>query len=566
MSDEAKMEDYVVLARKYRPQSFDDLIGQDALVRTLKNAIDSGRVAHAFMLTGVRGVGKTTTARIIAKALNYTGADGQAGPTTGDTADCSIAQAITEDRHPDVMEMDAASRTGVDDIREILDGVRYAPVEARYKIYIIDEVHMLSKAAFNALLKTLEEPPAHVKFIFATTEIRKVPVTILSRCQRFDLARVGLEDLKTHFSTIVEKEGYTIEAEALTSIARAADGSVRDGLSLLDQAMALSPDQAITDTAVAGMLGLGDRALTFSLLNAALNADMDKTLATLNDLNAMGTDPTILATDLLDMVHALMILSVTDGKGDVNGMTGANWPHSEHEAALTLATQCGMPGLNRAWQIILKGLGEMKQAPDTWAALSITLLRLCYTTRLPDPAKLVQGLQGMQADQEGTAPAMTGAAAPQAPNPVVQHAGGQQAQALAPTPQTQTTPQTSLMPTSMAELVALCEEKGALILAQQVHDYAHPITLKPGRFEFHAAPDAPADMAANLGRALTEWTGTRWMVSLSNEKGGKTLAEEKIEQEAGLRHTVSQQEIVKKAMALFPGTEIIEVIPPKQEN
>ncbi|MCK5384606.1 MAG: DNA polymerase III subunit gamma/tau, partial [Alphaproteobacteria bacterium] len=285
-----KMKEYRVLARKYRPQNFDTLIGQDALVRTLKNAIKSGRIAHAFMLTGVRGVGKTTTARIIAKALNYKGPEGKGGPTSEDTSDCSLCQAISEDRHPDVIEMDAASRTGVDDIREILDGVRYAPTEARYKIYVIDEVHMLSKNAFNALLKTLEEPPEHVKFIFATTEIRKVPITVLSRCQRFDLRRIDTDLLARHFKSICDQEGYKIEDEALTMIARAADGSVRDGLSLLDQAMALS-DKKMTAVLIQDMLGLTDRAQNLDLLEKVLEGNIADALDTMDSIYKNGGAP-----------------------------------------------------------------------------------------------------------------------------------------------------------------------------------------------------------------------------------------------------------------------------------
>jgi len=305
MSEEKPQDEpYRVLARKYRPKNFDELIGQEALVRTLTNAIDSGRIAHAFMMTGVRGVGKTTTARIIAKALNYAGPDGKAGPTTGDTDDCPICQAITEDRHPDVIEMDAASRTGVDDIREILDGVRYAPTEARYKVYVIDEVHMLSKNAFNALLKTLEEPPEHVKFIFATTEIRKVPITVLSRCQRFDLRRVDVPTLAGHFENLCGKEGVKADEDAINMIARAADGSVRDGLSLLDQAIATGGD-TITADQVQAMLGLGDKAQNLDLLEHALTGNMPEALEIMDALYAGGLDPVVLVQDLLDLTHVL---------------------------------------------------------------------------------------------------------------------------------------------------------------------------------------------------------------------------------------------------------------------
>ncbi|HEY8190602.1 MAG TPA: DNA polymerase III subunit gamma/tau, partial [Micavibrio sp.] len=308
---------YRVLARKYRPRNFDELIGQDALVRTLKNAIDSNRIAHGFMLTGVRGVGKTTTARIIARALNYTGPDGKSGPTAGPTDDCDICRAIAEDRHPDVIEMDAASHTKVEEMRQLLDGVRYAPVSARYKVYIIDEVHMLSDKAFNALLKTLEEPPPHVKFIFATTEIRKVPVTVLSRCQRFDLRRVEVPDLERHYKSICEKEHIAFEDEAIAMIARAADGSVRDGLSLLDQAMALGMESGVNAGLVQDMLGLADRGRVLDLLEHALKGNAAEALEKMNDLHRLGADPFVVMNDLLDLTHIATRLRVAPKTRDI---------------------------------------------------------------------------------------------------------------------------------------------------------------------------------------------------------------------------------------------------------
>ena len=375
-----KQEEYRVLARKYRPQNFDELIGQDALVRTLKNAIESGRIAHAFMLTGIRGTGKTTTARIIAKALNYTGADGNADPTTGDMSDCETCKAIAEDRHPDVMEMDAASRTGVDDIREILDGVRYAPVSVRYKVYIIDEVHMLSKQAFNALLKTLEEPPSHVKFIFATTEIRKVPVTILSRCQRFDLKRVEVPTLTAHFDMICQKENVKAEDKALHLIAQAADGSVRDGLSLLDQAMALGEAGKITADEVSSMLGATDRVKILDLIEAALSGEAKKSLDIMHDLYRIGADPRAVLQDMMDMVHGLSLLTVNK-----DAVLEA-LPHAGLDKARSLATQLTTPQLQKAWQVLLKGLGELYNAPNTQKAAEMIILRLIYAADLPDPA------------------------------------------------------------------------------------------------------------------------------------------------------------------------------------
>jgi DNA polymerase-3 subunit gamma/tau len=371
---------YRVLARKYRPQNFDDLIGQDALVRTLKNAITSGRIAHAFMLTGIRGVGKTTTARIIAKALNYTGPDGKAGPTVGSTDDCDICRAIAEDRHPDVMEMDAASRTGVDDIREILDGVRYAPTSARYKIYIIDEVHMLSKNAFNALLKTLEEPPEHVKFIFATTEIRKVPVTVLSRCQRFDLRRIEAPVLSAYYKTICEKESVRAEDEALTLIARAADGSARDGLSILDQSMALGGG-TVSAAQVKDMLGLADRGLVMDLLEHAVKGACEPALAIMNDLYRKGADASVIMNDLLDLTHTLTKFRAMPAWQESSGVLAKE----ESVRAADLAGKLSMPALARTWQILLKGLAEVNTAPNPQKAAEMVLIRLAYSCRSAGP-------------------------------------------------------------------------------------------------------------------------------------------------------------------------------------
>lgn len=387
MSEE-KQKSYRVLARKYRPQGFDQLIGQDALVRTLKNAIESGRVAHAFILTGIRGTGKTTTARIIAKALNYKGPDGKSAPTTGPTEDCQICQAITEDRHPDVMEMDAASRTGVDDIREILDGVRYAPTSARYKVYIIDEIHMLSKSAFNALLKTLEEPPEHVIFIFATTEIRKVPVTVLSRCQRFDLRRVDAETLADYYKELCGKEEVGFEDEAIKLIARAADGSVRDGLSLLDQAIALSNGE-ITTVQLQDMLGLADRNIVLNALEGAISGSCETALEILADLYKKGADPLVVLQDMLDFTHLMTRMKAAPKSGG----TYAAIADTTRERLESLSSKLSMPSLGRAWQILLKGLGEVQQSPNPQSAAEMILIRLAYASDLPDPAAILKRLQ-----------------------------------------------------------------------------------------------------------------------------------------------------------------------------
>ncbi|MEO0391617.1 MAG: DNA polymerase III subunit gamma/tau [Pseudomonadota bacterium] len=393
---------YRVLARKYRPQSFDALIGQEALVRTLRNAIASGRIHHGYMLTGVRGVGKTTTARLIARALNYIGPDGSGEATVGPTDDCPVCQAIAEGRHVDVIEMDAASNTGVDDMREVIDSARYAPTEARYKVYIIDEVHMLSKSAFNALLKTLEEPPPSVIFIFATTEIRKVPVTVLSRCMRFDLRRVPAELLIDHFKAIAEAETVAVEDEALALVARAADGSVRDGLSLLDQAIALGDGKNVSVDEVRSMLGLADRQLIFDLMDAVISAKPDEALATYGTLHNAGAEALTVIQDMLELTHFITRVSLVP-----TASKGADVPEAEATRATMLAERLGMPALTRIWQILMAGLGEVQQAPQPHMAAEMVILRLCHAAGLPDPSDLVKKLK---TEQGANAAATAGAA------------------------------------------------------------------------------------------------------------------------------------------------------------
>lgn len=554
---------YRVLARKYRPQNFDDLVGQEALVRTLKNAIESGRIAHAYMLTGIRGVGKTTTARIIAKALNYTGPDGTAGPTIGDTSDCDICRAIAEDRHPDVMEMDAASRTGVDDIREILDGVRYAPSSARYKIYIIDEVHMLSKNAFNALLKTLEEPPEHVKFIFATTEIRKVPVTVLSRCQRFDLRRIDAQTLGDYYKTICDKEQVTAEDEALALISRAADGSARDGLSLLDQAIALG-DGNITTQQIKDMLGLADRGLVLNLLSHAVKGECSPALDIMEDLYRKGADPVVVMNDLLDMTHLLTRLRAVPGMKDA----APAMVKEELDRAVDLAGKLSMPTLGRAWQILLKGVGEVNNAPNPQKAAEMILIRLSYAAELPDPAELIKKMKDQPANQGSAATSSGGngggtafaSAGPSAPT------GGGQSVAMAqaePQAVTQAQPITAI--NTLQDIVAVLEQNGSVALASQVYLYVHLVKLAEGQLEFRPHDMAPPKLAQELSQGLKIATGKRWMVSVSPKPGEATLSEQAAAQEQADLARVAATPLVAEIINLFPGATIKTIHPAKED-
>ncbi|MCB1783539.1 MAG: DNA polymerase III subunit gamma/tau [Alphaproteobacteria bacterium] len=561
---------YRVLARKYRPQHFDELIGQDALVRTLRNAITSGRIAHAFMLTGVRGVGKTTTARIIAKALNYKGPDGTSGPTTGPTDDCALCRAISEDRHPDVIEMDAASRTGVDNMREILDSVRYAPTEARYKIYIIDEVHMLSTAAFNALLKTLEEPPEHVKFIFATTEIRKVPVTVLSRCQRFDLRRVDIPTLSTHYKKICGLENVETEDEAINMIARAADGSVRDGLSLLDQAIALSSEK-ITAQQVRDMLGLADRAQNLDLLEKALTGDMPGALEIMDGLYQSGAAPSVVIQDLLELTHLLTRLRAAPQTASIRQTLSAD----QIARAGDLSGKLSMPTLGKTWQILLKGLGEVNEAPNPQEAAEMVLIRLAYAADLPDPLDL---LKKLKSDPSYSAPAPTPASAAPASSgaPAAQSqtfasaapsGSGPRASAalhIVETVQTQSAP---ILLNTLEDMVALLEAHNKPLLASQLFHFAHLIKLEPtGRLEFRPSPEAPQKFSQDLGQVLKEITDQRWLISLATTGGQPTLAQKAENERLAELEEVLNHPVVCDIMQIFPEAKLIKVIPPEPQD
>lgn len=566
MSDQQTIP-YRVLARKYRPQNFDELIGQQALVKTLKNAIDTGRIAHAFMLTGVRGVGKTTTARIIAKTLNYTGSDGKAGPTTGDTSDCALSQAITEDRHPDVIEMDAASRTGVDDIREILDGVRYAPTEARYKVYIIDEVHMLSKQAFNALLKTLEEPPEHVKFIFATTEIRKVPITVLSRCQRFDLKRVSVEELTTHFANICKKEGVEPDNEALALIARAADGSVRDGLSLLDQAIALSSDK-LTGQHVQDMLGLADRAKNLDILEHTLSGNTKEALEICDDLYKAGADPAVLIQDLLDLTHILTrIRAVPTSQNTIQALSS-----DQMERASEMASKLSMPSLSKAWQILLKGLQEVNIASNPQSAAEMVVIRLCYAANLPDPSDLLKKLKSMgnETISAGQQSQQTPTSS-EPPNTVValhQSMAQNQAVAISITPQVEeqddNKPDIKNIPiTNLQSVVTVLEDAGEMILAGQVFQYLHFVKIDDKGdnkiLEIRPTPLASPALPQNLGNVLSRITDNRWVVSVSGQAGESTLAETQEQAKIQELEEIKADPLIAEIFSLFPDADITDI-------
>lgn len=546
-----KSAPYKVLARKYRPQNFSELIGQEALVRTLTNAINTGRIAHAFMLTGVRGVGKTTTARIIAKALNYKGPEGTAGPTTGPTDDCPLCQAISEDRHPDVLEMDAASRTGVDDIREILDGVRYAPTEARYKVYIIDEVHMLSRQAFNALLKTLEEPPEHVIFIFATTEIRKVPVTVLSRCQRFDLRRVDVPTLTAHYKKIAESENTDIEEEALALIARAADGSVRDGLSLLDQAIAHS-ESSVTAAQVQAMLGLADRARNLDLLEHALQGNMPEALGIMDDLYKSGSDPLVLIQDLLALCHVLTRLRAVPGAGEMNYTMAAD----EVARAQEIAKAVSMPSLGKSWQILLKGISEVQTAPDPQGAAEMVIIRLAYAADLPDPADLLKKLKdgdtGGRSHGQGKASA-AGQSATVTAQVLERPASGN----LAVSPQLDPGQVSALH--SLEDVVALLEQGQELLLAGEVYQYVHLVKLTPGRLEINIEEAASPRLAQDLGQALSRLTEARWMVTVSGAQGSPSLVQQERAAKDREFSEVLQMPVIREVMKVFPDAQLTAI-------
>ena len=527
----APIQPYRVLARKYRPQTFSELIGQEPMVQTLANAIRRDRLAHAFLMTGVRGVGKTSTARLIAKALNCIGPDGQGGPTIDPCGVCEPCVAIAEGRHIDVIEMDAASHTGIDDVREIIEAVRYAAVSARYKIYIIDEVHMLSRQAFNGLLKTLEEPPAHVKFLFATTEVEKLPVTVLSRCQRFDLKRIPAPLLAEHFAMICRAEGVAAEAEALAMIAAAAEGSVRDGLSILDQAIAhadLGGAQQVSAGQVRDMLGLADKTAQRRLLAALLGGEAAALLDLVEAQFALGVEPLALVRSVMELVHRVTVAQV--GKGAAEAIS------AEERAAIEDWAGRLSPGqLHRLWQLLLKGHDEVRAAPDPLVAAQMALLRVLHAADLPDPGTLAKKLEALAGSGAFGAPA-TGTPAP---------AGGP-----------------SGPPVSAAAdwtaLIERVEQSGQLRVAQIMRDWVRLVALAPGALSYQIAPGYSGDPGPELRDALLRATGERWTVEPGEGEAGPTLREAAEAGRAAARAAVLAHPLVEAAFATFPQAELID--------
>ena len=544
---------YRVLARKYRPASFSDLVGQEALVRTLKNAIESGRLAQAYILTGIRGVGKTTSARIIARALNCIGPDGNGGMTTEPCGVCEHCKAIAEGRHIDVVEIDAASNTGVDNIRELIETTRYNPTSARFKVYIIDEVHMLSKGAFNALLKTLEEPPERVKFIFATTEIRKVPTTILSRCQRFDLRRVEPELLTAHFKNIVEKEQVDAEEEALKLIAKAADGSVRDGLSLLDQAIAHGGG-AVTADYVREMIGLADRSAVVSLFEEINKGNIKEALDLFNKQYAVGADPVIVLQDLLDLTHWITRVKIAPELADDPSMA-----QNERERAEAMSKGLSMGVLTRTWQLLLKGISETMTAPSAKQAAEMVLIRLAYAAELPPPADLVKSLRS------GNAPAVPSAAS-SAPAPGGNWGGVKAVSNALPAVQSVAEPVGTPVFDSLADIVAYAYKKKEMLFAFHLEKCVSLVSFEQGRIEFYPTEETPASLAMEMSQKLQEWTGKPWLVSVVGKQGGQTLYQEAKAKEENLRREMTKNPLVATVIRLFPGAKIDTIRMQKDEE
>ena len=556
---------YRVLARKYRPETFADLVGQDAMVRTLKNAFQADRIAQAFIMTGIRGTGKTTTARIIAKGMNCIGADGQGGPTTDPCGTCEHCVSIMEGRHVDVMEMDAASRTGVGDIREIIDSVQYRAASARYKIYIIDEVHMLSTSAFNALLKTLEEPPAHVKFIFATTEIRKVPVTVLSRCQRFDLRRIEPEDQIALLRRIADAEGSEISEDALALITRAAEGSARDATSLLDQAISHGAGETTAEQ-VRAMLGLADRGRVLDLFDLIMKGDAAAALSELGAQYADGADPLAVLRDLAEITHWVSVVKITPDAADDPTISP-----DERSRGTQMAEAVPMRALARMWQMLLKALEEVSVAPNTMMAAEMAVIRLTHVADLPSPEELVRKLGDLPPPPPPTPGGGQGVASSTAP---VSAQGQMHSTHSGPGPDG---PKMSAVPATEANLalaryptfdhvIELIRANRDVKLLVEVEGCVRLAAYQPGRIEFVPTDSAPQDLAQRLGSALQRWTGNRWAVTLVNEGGGETIAEKRDAAENALKSEAAAHPLVQAVLAQFPKARITKIITPEEQE
>lgn len=530
MAQENK-DNYVVLARKYRPQNFNELLGQDALVKTITNAIKNNRLHHAYILTGIRGVGKTTTARIIAKALNCTGKDATAGATVNPCGLCENCRAIAESRHIDVLELDAASRTGVDDIREILDGVRYKPTNGRYKVYIIDEIHMLSKQAFNALLKTLEEPPSHVIFIFATTEIRKVPVTVLSRCQRFDLQRLTIDTLIGHFKNIIQKEGLSAEDEALHLIAKAADGSCRDGLSLLDQAISLGSGEVKTEI-VKNMIGLADRGLTFELFENLVNGKIEDVIVNLDRQHHDGANPLTLLQDLINITHLLAKVKIAP-----EAINDPALSENEKDFCNRLAPTISIAILSKIWQMLIKGLSEINIAPLQADALEMILIRIAYSANLPTPAEILDGLKKNSDLKSLSIPSM-----------------GESSSTSTP-PLANKTPE-AIVFNQPEDLVSYLLNSKRMMIAYALKNDISFSEFSNGAMKINVSAKINNDFLLNLQAILLEATGLKWQIEINSGALGETIADKEAATDRENKKDVMDLPLVKAIMAEFRGAKI----------
>jgi DNA polymerase III subunit gamma/tau len=562
--DRSRQASYRVLARKYRPATFDDLIGQDAMVRTVSNAFEAARIPQAWILTGVRGVGKTTTARILARALNYEVPDGSiTAPTIKMPLLGTHCQAIMESRHIDVIEMDAASHNSVDDVRQINDAIRYAPVSARFKVYILDEVHMLSTQAFNALLKTLEEPPPHAKFIFATTEIRKVPITILSRCQRFDLRRVDADLLVKHLETIADKEGVEVEPAAFALIARAAEGSVRDSLSLFDQAIAHAAGPVRAED-VRQMLGLADRVRVIELFEALMRGDIAAALTELRAQYDTGADPAVVLTDLADFTHFVTRVKIVPAVADDRSLI-----EIERARGRACAEKLSMRVLSRTWQMLLKGIAEVDAAGRPLAAAEMVLVRIAHAADLPTPDEVIRSLDGNGSGSRtrvpAGSPAATAAAAPRFEAPRIETSRGAPRAVLAPSndpvaraPEAQPNAP-ALAIGRFEDLIALAAEKRDLSVKLALERDVRLVRCEDGRLEIALEPTAAKTLVNDLARKFSQWTNRRWMVVVSAEEGQPTVRSQNDARQSALKTGVRGDPLVQAVLARFPGAEIVGV-------